>query len=134
MTPAIFFIVTVNLTLGIAAGAVMYRADFCVAGTFRDFFLFRKTIMLRALLLLIVTTMVLFEILRRLNLLPLYPFPLLGSPSLANVAGGIFFGIGMVTAGGCVVGTLYKMGGGSVISAAAFIGLIAGSGIYESVD
>lgn len=133
MTPAIFFIVTVNLTLGIAAGAVMYRADFCVAGTFRDFFLFRKTIMLRALLLLIVTTMVLFEILRRLNLLPLYPFPLLGSPSLANVAGGIFFGIGMVTAGGCVVGTLYKMGGGSVISAAAFIGLIAGSGIYAEI-
>ncbi len=111
----------------------MYRADFCVAGTFRDFFLFRKTIMLRALLLLIVTTMVLVEILRQLGLLPLYPFPLLGSPSLANIAGGILFGTGMVTAGGCVVGTLYKMGGGSIISAAAFIGLIVGSGLYAEI-
>ena len=133
MTPAIFFIITVNLVLGIIAGAVMYRADFCVAGTFRDFFLFRKTIMLRALLLLIVTTMVLVEILRQLGLLPLYPFPLLGSPSLANIAGGILFGTGMVTAGGCVVGTLYKMGGGSIISAAAFIGLIVGSGLYAEI-
>ncbi len=132
MSPAIFFIITVNLVLGLVAGAVMYRADFCVAGTFRDFFLFRKTIMLRALLLLIVATMVLVEILRQMGLL-LYPFPLLGSPSLANIAGGLLFGIGMVTAGGCVVGTLYKMGGGSVISAAAFIGLIAGSGIYAEI-
>ena len=133
MTPAIFFIITVNFVLGLTAGAVMYRADFCVAGTFRDFFLFRKTSMLRALLLLIVTTMVLVEIVRQLGLLPLYPFPLLGSPSLANIVGGIVFGIGMVTAGGCVVGTLYKMGGGSMISTAAFIGLIAGSGIYAEI-
>ncbi|MCF6187818.1 MAG: YeeE/YedE family protein, partial [Desulfobulbaceae bacterium] len=75
--------------------------------------------MLRALLLLIVASMVLFEMFRQLGFLPLYPFPLLGSPSLANIVGGILFGIGMVTAAGCVVGTLYKMGGGSVISATA---------------
>lgn len=133
MTPAILFIITVNLALGLAAGAVMYRSDFCVAGMFRDLFLFKKTIMLRALLLLIVTSMVLFEVLRRSGLLPLYPFPLLGSPSLANIAGGLIFGIGMVLAGGCVVGTLYKMGGGSTLSATAFIGLIVGSGIYAEI-
>jgi hypothetical protein len=36
----------------------------------------------------------------------------------------------MVLAGGCVVGTLYKMGAGSLLSFVAFLGLIAGSGLY----
>lgn len=133
MTPAILFIIIVNLALGIAAGAIMYRSDFCVAGMFRDLFLFRKTTMLRSLLLLIVTSMISFEFLRRIGLLPYYPFPLLASPSLANLIGGIIFGIGMVLAGGCVVGTLYKMGSGSIISATAFGGLIIGSGIYAEI-
>jgi len=133
MTTAILFIISVNLALGLAAGAIMYRSDFCVAGMFRDLFLFRKTVMLRPLLLLIVVSMVLFEVLRRTGILPLYPFPLLGSPSLANIAGGLVFGIGMVLAGGCVVGTLYKMGSGSMLSATAFIGLIAGSGMYAEI-
>ncbi|MCL7486624.1 MAG: YeeE/YedE family protein [Desulfobulbaceae bacterium] len=133
MTPAILFIIIVNLALGLVAGAIMYRSDFCVAGMFRDLFLFRKTVMLRTLLLLVVASMVLFELMRRIGLLPLYPFPLLGSPSLGNIAGGVIFGIGMVLAGGCVVGTLYKMGGGSMISATAFAGLIIGSGLYAEM-
>lgn len=133
MTPAILFIIIINLALGLVAGAVMYRSDFCVAGMFRDLFLFKKTIMLRSLLLLIISSMFLFEVLRRIGLLPLYPFPLLGPPSLGNIAGGVIFGCGMVLAGGCVVGTLYKMGSGSIISATAFIGLIVGSGIYAEI-
>lgn len=133
MTPTILFIIVVNLLLGFAAGAIMYRSDFCVAGMFRDLFLFKQTIMLRSLLLLIITSMVAFEFLRRIGLLSLYPFPLLGSPSLANIIGGFIFGIGMVLAGGCVVGTLYKMGSGSLISTTAFAGLIIGSGIYAEI-
>lgn len=133
MIPAILFIIFVNLALGLVAGAIMYRSDFCVTGMFRDLFLFKKTVMLRSLLLLTISSMVLFELLRRIDLLPYYPFPLLASPSLANLIGGIVFGIGMVLAGGCVVGTLYKMGSGSTISATAFIGLIIGSGIYAEI-
>jgi uncharacterized membrane protein YedE/YeeE len=120
----------VGLLLGLVAGFVMHRSDYCVAAMFRDLFLFRTAAMLRILLWQIVVTMVFFEIARRLGWLPLYPFPLLGSPSLANVAGGFLFGIGMVLAGGCVVGTLYKMGAGSVASGLAFVGLILGSGLY----
>lgn len=131
--PVILFFVSINLILGIAAGLVMHRSDFCVAGMFRDFFLFRSTVMLRALALLLAAAMVLFETARRAGLLSPFPFPLFGSPSLVNIAGGLLFGIGMVLAGGCVVGTLYKMGSGSTISAAAFLGLIAGSGLYAEI-
>ncbi|MBI5558662.1 MAG: YeeE/YedE family protein [Deltaproteobacteria bacterium] len=133
ITGSLFLIHTCSLLLGLTAGFVMHRSDYCMAGMFRDAFLFKNTFMLRTLLLQIVITMAIFEIARLSGLLPLYPFPLLGFPSLANLAGGFLFGLGMVLAGGCVVGTLYKMGGGSTISLAAFLGLIAGSGLYAEM-
>jgi uncharacterized membrane protein YedE/YeeE len=126
-------IIGTSLLLGVVAGIVMHRSDFCVAGMFRNFFLFGHTFMLRCLVLLVAASMVLFEAAHQLGLLASYPFPLLGSPSLANVCGGFFFGIGMVLAGGCVVGTLYKMGSGSFPSFLAFIGLIAGSALYAEI-
>ena len=133
MTTNILLLISVNLILGIAAGVIMHRSDFCVAGMFRDLFLFRQTFMLKMLLILVVSAMLLFEVSRQFGLLPYYPFPLLGTPSVANVIGGVIFGIGMVLAGGCVVGTLYKMGSGSLLSTTAFIGLIVGSGIYAEI-
>jgi len=122
-----------GLLLGLVAGFFMHRSDYCVAGMFRDAFLFRNIGLLRALLLQIVATMIIFEVARLFGLLPLYPFPLLGSPSLANVVGGLLFGVGMVLAGGCVVGTLYKMGSGSLVSGLAFVGIIVGSGLYAEI-
>lgn len=119
-----------SLVLGIIAGVVMYRADFCITGMFRDVFLFRDTSMLHMLILLIAFSMILFEVSRLAGLLKYYPFPLMGKPSLANLLGGMLFGFGMVLAGGCVVGTLYKMGGGSMISLTALIGFLVGSVVY----
>lgn len=128
-----FFLGIVSLLLGLAAGFIMHRSDFCLAGMFRDLFLFRRTVMIRSFILLVVASMVLFEAARILGMLSNYPFPLLYPPSAANVIGGFLFGIGMVLAGGCVVGTLYKMGAGSVLSMTAFAGLVIGSGFYAEV-
>lgn len=122
-----------GLLLGLFTGFIMHRSDYCIAGMFRDLFLFKAMFKLRTLLLLVVCSMVLFEAARQLGLLPLYPFPTLGSPSLANLIGGFLFGVGMVLAGGCVVGTLYKMGAGSVPSAVAFAGLLVGSALYAEI-
>lgn len=127
------FILIVCLLFGLAAGFVMHRSDFCIAGIFRDLFLFRTVFKLRILLFLVACSMLLFEIARQLGLLSIYPFPLFGSPSLANIFGGLIFGVGMVLAGGCVVGSLYKMGSGSILSAVACAGLIAGSAIYAEI-
>ena len=125
-------IISFSLVLGMATGFIMHRSDFCMAGMFRDLFLFRQNFMLRMLALAVIASMALYEAARQTGLL-LYPFPLLGSPSLANLAGGLLFGIGMVLAGGCVAGTLYKMGAGSLLSAIAFAGLIAGSTVYAEI-
>ncbi|MBI5017095.1 MAG: YeeE/YedE family protein [Deltaproteobacteria bacterium] len=125
--------VLVSLLLGVATGFVMHRSSYCLAGAFRDLFLFRSVRLLRALLLLVAATMVLVELARRSGLLPLYPFPGLGAPSLASLAGGVVFGMGMVLAGGCVVGTLYQAGAGHASAWVALAGLVAGSGLYAEI-
>jgi uncharacterized membrane protein YedE/YeeE len=126
-------IVVAGLLGGAAAGAVMHRADFCIAGAFRDLFLFKRFFMMRILLLLVASSAVAFDLARRLGLLPFYPFPLLGDPSLSNIAGGLLFGVGMVAAGGCVVGTLYRSGTGNLPAMAAVAGLVLGSAIYAEI-
>ncbi|MHB8894167.1 MAG: YeeE/YedE family protein [Candidatus Geothermincolia bacterium] len=133
MTGTYLLLAAASLLLGLGAGAVMHRSDYCLAGMFRDLFLFRRVDKLRTLVLLVGATMLLFEGARLLGLLPNYPFPLFYAPTAANLIGGVLFGVGMVLAGGCVVGTLYKMGAGSIVSATAFVGLIVGSAGYAEI-
>ncbi len=133
MLPSLGWIMAAGLAIGLFAGFVMHRADFCLAAAFRDVFLFHDASKLRSVAVLVVASALLFETARRLGLLAFYPFPLLGPPSLVNFAGGALFGLGMVLAGGCVVGTLYKMGAGSLASVAAFGGLLAGSALYAAI-
>lgn len=129
-TASLLLLFITSLVLGLSSGFIMHRSDYCIAGMFRDLFLFRHTVMIKTLLLLVVSTMVLFELARFSGLLPIYPFPLLYAPTPVNFLGGILFGLGMVLAGGCVVGTLYKMGAGSFLSAITFVGLVLGSAFY----
>lgn len=122
-----------SFVIGTCAGFLMHRSDFCMAGAFRDLFLFRSTTMFRALVVLVVASALLFELGRCLRLLPVYPFPWFGPPSVTNLAGGVLFGIGMVLAGGCVVGVLYKLGAGQLLAGVAFVGLLAGSALYAEL-
>ena len=127
-------IIMFSAFLGLTSGIIMHRSDFCIAGMFRDLFLFRNSPLLRSLILLIAFSMLLFEIARLIGVLNYsLPSSLFGLPSLTNLFGGILFGIGMVLAGGCVVGTLYKLGAGNLPAGCAFIGLLAGSALYAEV-
>jgi len=123
----------ISLLLGVVLGFLMFRSDFCMAGAFRDLFLFRSLSRLRPLLLLVAAGALFFEGARLAGLFSTYPFPFFAPPSLTNVFGGFLFGIGMVLAGGCVVGVLYKMGGGSFPAFLAFLGLLAGSALYAEI-
>lgn len=126
-------IVLSSLAIGLVAGLVMHRSDFCVTACFRDAVLFRDFFLMRQMLLLVVASMALFEAGRLTGLISIHPFPLLGPPSLANAMGGFVFGIGMVLAGGCVCGSLYKLGAGSAASLLAVVGMVAGSALYAEI-
>lgn len=121
-------------TIGLILGTVFYRCDFCIAGILRDVFMFRSHTLLPPLLLGLVLTAFLFLVARAAGILPYDPPPSYGdSATLLAIAGGLIFGVGMVLAGGCVVGTLYKMGGGNLTSVIAFVGIIAGSLLYAEI-
>ncbi len=126
-------IIISSLAIGLTAGFVMHRSDFCVTACFRDVFLFRDFFLMRQMLLLVVVSMLLFEAGRLSGAITHYPFPLLGPPSLGNVIGGFVFGIGMVLAGGCVCGSLFKLGAGSAASLLAVVGMLAGSTLYAEI-
>ena len=109
----------------------MHRSDVCIAGMFRNLFLFRNSPLLRSLVLLVAGNTLLFEIARLTGLINYQlPSSLFGLPAITTLLGGILFGTGMVLAGGCVIGTLYKLGAGSLPASCAFVGLLAGSALY----
>ena len=133
MSPLPWLELILSLLIGACAGFLMHRSDFCMAGAFRDLFLFRASPLMRPLVLLVSCSLLLFELGRISGLLPYYPFPWFGPPSLTNLVGGLLFGVGMVLAGGCVVGVLYKAGSGNLLAGIAFLGLLVGSAVYAEI-
>ena len=124
-------IILISLVLGLAGGAIMHRSDFCLAGAIRDIFLFRNSPLFPSLVLLIALNVVFIETARLAGWVAYdLPSSLFGLPALTTLAGGIFFGVGMVLAGACVVGALYKVGAGSFAAFVAIMGMIVGSIAY----
>lgn len=119
--------------IGVIFGVVLYRGDYCMVAMVRDLFLIRDFTLIRSFVLYCVVAGVIFFLGSLTGLLPLYPPPTLASPSFMTIAGGFLFGIGMVLAGGCVVGTLYKMAGGNLTNWIAFAGILAGSLAYAEI-
>ena len=116
---------------GLAFGFVLQRSRFCFASSFRDIFLLRHGRNMRGVLVGLAVATVGFSVLMARQV----PNPSLGLfPPSANVlpigwhlvVGGLLFGVGMVVAGGCVSGSIYRMGEGYVASWVSFFGLMLG--------
>jgi len=99
----------------------------------RDYYLIRDTTLLRSFVIYFLIAAVLFHLGSLVGLLPFVPPPTFAPASLATMAGGLLFGIGIVLAGGCVVGTLYKMASGNLVNWIGFTGIIIGSLLYAEV-
>ena len=116
---------------GLAFGFVLQRARFCFASAFRDIFLLGHARNMKGLLLGLAVGAVGFGLVMGrqvpMTSLGIYPpsanvLPL----GIHTVLGGLLFGIGMVLAGGCVSGSIYRMGEGYVASWVAFAGVMGG--------
>ena len=111
--------------VGAGAGVVLYHAAFGFTSAWRVFISDRRGSGLRAqMLMLAITCVVFFPLLAGGTL---FGQQLRGSVSPAGVgvvAGAFMFGVGMQLGGGCASGTLFSVGGGStrmVITLAFFI-------------
>ena len=122
-----------SLVVGLIAGWLMHRADFCTVAALRDNFLFGDRSMFKAQALLVTSSVVLFEVLHLTGVQAYPATPFFGLPSWGNLIGGGLFGFGMVLAGGCVVGVLYRLGSGSWLALVALAGLVGGSAFYAEL-
>lgn len=116
---------------GLAFGFVLQRSRFCFAAAFRDIFLLRHGRTLKGVLVGLAVATLGFGVVMSKQI----PDPALGFlPPDANVlpigwhlvVGGLLFGIGMVVAGGCVSGSIYRMGEGYLASWVSFGGILVG--------
>ncbi len=116
---------------GLAFGFTLQRSRFCFASAFRDIFLLRHGRTMKGVLVGLGVATLGFATLMSKQM----PNTALGIlPPDANVLplgwhlvlGGLLFGIGMVVAGGCVSGSIYRMGEGYVASWVSFGGVMVG--------
>lgn len=120
--------------LGLTIGFVMQRSRFCFTAAFRDLFMFKSGRVMKGVIIGMAVATVGFGLVMA-NLLPNPTLGTVAPEAHANpvgvhlVLGGILFGIGMVAAGGCTSGSLYRMGEGYAASWVAFAGILAGLGV-----
>lgn len=123
---------TVMWIFGLAFGIVLQRSRFCFASGFRDLFLFGEGRVLKGIIIGMAVAAVGFTLI--MGKLLANPLVSQGLPARAGVyplgfqtfLGGLLFGLGMVVAGGCASGTLYRIGEGYVASLVTLGGMIVG--------
>ncbi|MCP3872606.1 MAG: YeeE/YedE family protein [Desulfobacteraceae bacterium] len=114
------------IIVGISSGMIFARYQLCFASAVRNFIAFRRKEKLILFLILVVASSVLINFFIGVGLLEetvkaLMPMTFLG---------GIFFGIGMVIAGGDAAGILFRAGEGNLPALACTVGMVAGMALF----
>jgi uncharacterized membrane protein YedE/YeeE len=122
------FWVLTAIPIGFLFGFFLERADLCGASAFSEVVLMRDARKLGGIWILIAVSMLTFAAGSSLGWISLNPKPLIWANYLV---GGVLFGIGMVLAGGCVSGTLFKAGQGNLNSMAALVAIPIGVAAAE---
>lgn len=124
-----FGFIASGLLVGTAFGFVLQRGRFCMNSAFRDTIFLQDFTLFRAYLFALLIMIVGANFLEDMGLMTLrrqtfYP--------LANIVGGYIFGMGIVLAGGCGSGILYRTGEGHLASWFAVFGFFLGIGASSS--
>jgi uncharacterized membrane protein YedE/YeeE len=114
------------IIVGITCGILFARYQFCFASAVRNLIAFRRKDKIIIFLVVVIASAVLFNFFIGIGLLKetvkaLMPMTFLG---------GIFFGIGMVVAGGDAAGILFRTGEGNLPALVCAIGMIVGMGLF----
>jgi uncharacterized protein len=134
-----------GLLVGGAVGAVMARGAVCFNAGVRHAVFRGDRHVLRVFGLAVAVQLLVYPLLLAAGVDPLRAAIDGGQPPLlpvAQIVGGLVFGVGMALAGGCIAGILWKSGAGSVATAIAVIGFAGGellardplAGLLERLD
>ncbi len=118
----------IAIPVGFLFGFFLQKGDLCGSSAFSEVLIMKDRSKIFGLWIAIVVSMVGILIMDIFGLVILNPKPLIW---INYIAGGIIFGVGMVLAGGCVSGCLYKTGTGNINSMAGLIGIPIGIALVE---
>lgn len=104
-------IIWIALVIGLLLGFVLQRGFFCMYSGISSFILTRNYRLVKATIWAFLITMIGFHTLHSLGIQPLDPKTFFWTGS---IIGAIVFGIGMVWAGSCIVGTPLRAGMGQI--------------------
>ena len=124
------------IIVGLMFGFVLQRGRFCLNSAFRDIIFVKDLTFFRAYLLCVAVAVIGTNLLDHFGLLRAFDettghyekVELMRQSfvPLANIVGGFLFGIGIVLAGGCASGIVYRVGEGQVSTITAIIGFFMG--------
>lgn len=114
--------------IALSTGFILHRSGICFSGAFTDIILFRNYTMARAVLIIIMVSLLGISALQFVSLSTGQDLPgYVGSLGVNTVVGAFIFGIGMVFAGACGCGTLQRLGEGFSLYIWILTSLIVGS-------
>ncbi len=115
---------------GFTYGMMLQYGRFCFASASRDLFAAGVPRMAVGILVALMFFSLIQAILASTNMSTFHPAPF----GIHTLISGMIFGVGMVLAGGCASGSLYKIGEGNGTSIlAAFFGLCIGQAIFVDI-
>lgn len=114
-----------SVLIGLAFGFVLQRGRYCMNSAFRDIIFINDYTIFRSYLLALLIAIVGANFLEDLGFMGDGLRRQAFAP-LANIVGGYIFGLGIVMAGGCGSGVIYRIGEGFVAALFAAIGFAIG--------
>jgi uncharacterized membrane protein YedE/YeeE len=114
------------LATGLVFGYVLQRGGFCLTRAISNAVLSRDTALLRAYLLALLVAMVGVQALEAAGAVDI---PIRSLHWLANIVGGMLFGVGMILSGGCSGSTWYRLGEGAIGAWVVLVGFAIGATI-----
>jgi uncharacterized membrane protein YedE/YeeE len=121
-----YLYLTVYIWFGYAYGMMLQYGRFCFASASRDLFAAGVPRMAVGILIALVFFSLIQATLASKNMSTFHPAPM----GIHVLISGIIFGVGMVLAGGCASGSLYKIGEGNGTSILAILGISFGQAIF----
>jgi len=126
---AYYIYLVLYIWFGVAYGMMLQYGRFCMASASRDLFAAGVPRMAVGVLIGLIFFSLVGVFLSATNMSTFHAGPLGGH----ELIGGIIFGVGMVLAGGCASGSLYKIGEGNGTSVLAILGISFGQAIFVDI-